>query len=167
MVDFFDISLSDTRVALIRFATGVNLLSRLTQHYTKSSLKYLVSRVGYTGGYTAIGPALATAEEGVFRTGAGARPLSQGIPRVLILMTDGKSNVGVSPEIPADRLKASGVNIFVIGVGGGLRINELQEISSRPLRDHLYELENFDDYAALVNRMRAVSCDGKTATECM
>lgn len=162
MIDFFNISRDDTQVALVRFATKVNFLFPFTFYRSRSSLRNAVSRVDYTGGYTATGPALDIAHNYVFSRYYGARPSSDGVPRVLVLMTDGKSNVGVSPEIPAAALKASGVSIFVIGVGSNLDEGELRDIASTPLSDHLYRLRNFNDYAALVNRMRSVSCDGKT-----
>eukprot|EP00117_Sycon_ciliatum_P011161 scpid2447/ scgid12756/ Protocadherin Fat 4; Cadherin family member 14; FAT tumor suppressor homolog 4; Fat-like cadherin protein FAT-J len=159
MIDFFDVSLADTRVSLVRFASYVHRQFSFTAYTSRSSLRWAVNRVGYTGGYTAIGPALQVAHTQMFVKSNGVRPLSEGVPRVLILMTDGRANVGVRPGIPAEALKRSGINIFVIGVGSRLNISELQNISSRPLSDHLYQLERFDDYAALVNRMRSVSCD--------
>ena len=103
------------------------------------------------GGTRPTGPALQVAHRQVFRSYYGVRPLSDGVPRVIVLLTDGRSNVGVLPHLPAADLKAAGVNIFVIGVGAHIDRNELRRIASAPADDHTFLLKDFNSYGPLVN----------------
>lgn len=163
VIDFFNISSSASRVALVRFSSYVQTMFSLGTHSNKRSLQRAVSAIGYTGGYTATGPALQATHKQVFQTFGrrGARPRDQGVPRVVVLLTDGRSNVGVRPFLPARDLQADGVNIFVVGVGALIDRNELRSIASAPTDRHTFLLRDFDEYASLVNQMRAVSCDGE------
>ena len=58
---------------------------------------------------TASGPSLERAQT-LFRS---SRPNAK---KVIFFLTDGRSNRGVAPHIPAGVLKKSGVEIFVLGM---------------------------------------------------
>jgi hypothetical protein len=49
---------------------------------------------------------------------------------VVFVVTDGKSNRGPNPAIPAGKLKASGVNMFAAGVTNNIQRSELLSIAS-------------------------------------
>ncbi|XP_013421493.1 uncharacterized protein LOC106181593 isoform X2 [Lingula anatina] len=74
------------------------------------------------GSATATGPALQLAKT---EMNAKSRP---GNVRVVWVITDGKSNSGVKPKIPADDLRANGVTVCVVGVGNSVNDVELNQI---------------------------------------
>ena len=49
-------------------------------------------------------------------SGLGARPISSGVPRIAVILTDGKSN-GRNALPYATRLKEEGVIVFSVGIG--------------------------------------------------
>ena len=61
---------------------------------------------------TATGPSLQKAQAIFSSTTSGARSSAK---KVIFLLTDGRSNRGVKPKIPADQLKGSGTEIYVLG----------------------------------------------------
>jgi hypothetical protein len=86
--------------------------------------------------------------------------LPPGIPKVLLLLTDGYSN-GIKPLQPADQLRDLGVSIFSIGVGPSVSQSELKEIASDPDSDYVFTLSSFNQLASFVDRVSSVSCSGK------
>ena len=84
----------------------------------------------------------------------------QGIPKVTVLLTDGYSN-GRKVGGPARQLRALGVNIFAIGVGRYVNPAELNTIASDPDNTHVFRMSSFNDLAGWVDKLSAVSCDGK------
>ena len=84
----------------------------------------------------------------------------QGIPKVTVLLTDGYSN-GRAVGRPANLLRNLGVNIFSIGVGHYVNPAELSAIASDPDSTHVFRLNSFNDLSGWVDKLSAVSCDGK------
>lgn len=84
----------------------------------------------------------------------------QGIPKVTVLLTDGYSN-GRAVGGPARELRNLGVNIFSIGVGHYVNPAELKAIASDPDSTHVFRLNSFNDLSGWVDKLSAVSCDGK------
>ncbi|CAI7989860.1 Heat shock factor protein 1 [Geodia barretti] len=78
--------------------------------------------------------ALLTVRASVFTDSGGARPPTSGFPRVLILITDGRSNIDEELTVPSARaLDRDGVVVFAVGIGKRrIRIEELREVASRP-----------------------------------
>jgi hypothetical protein len=78
--------------------------------------------------------ALLTVRESIFTDSGGARPPTSGFPRVLILITDGRSNIDEELTVPSARaLHRDGVVVFAVGIGKKrTRIEELREVASRP-----------------------------------
>lgn len=96
-----------------------------------SSIKYsslLQTFSRYTGGATATGPALRYVRNNlIFSAAAGAR---NGAKKVVFVLTDGKSNIGIKPYIPAAQLRARRVIMFALGVTNNIRQSELLSIAS-------------------------------------
>ena len=83
-----------------------------------------------------------------------------GIPKVLLLLTDGYSN-GIEPHRPASRLRDLGVSIFSISVGRAVSILELNGIASDPDKDYVLRLSSFNQLPNFVDKVRSMLCSGK------
>ncbi len=71
-------------------------------------------RPGITGENTALGDALALAA----RRALGGRDAPGGAGRLVVLLTDGRSNAGAVPtEVAADAARALGVRVHTVGIG--------------------------------------------------
>ena len=79
----------------------------------------------------------------VFTLEGGARSADVAIPRVAVVITDGRSNINASLTIPsALALREGGTTVYSVGVGGELNMDELLAIASSP--DNVQLLEGFD-----------------------
>ena len=106
---------------------------------------YFFNNYRYTNGRTSTGNALERVRtQLIFNTNSGAR---ENTNKIIFVITDGKSNLGIDPIIPAAKLKESdNVTIVALGVTNKINQTELQAIASSPA--HVFHLKNF---AALKN----------------
>ena len=115
MVKQLHIGSSATRVALVTYSSVARVEFDLSSHTSKSGLLSAISRVKLIGGLTATGDALALALTAVL---SKARA---GVPKIVILITDGIWNYGTNPIKEAAKLKASGVTLFTVGIGSDIK----------------------------------------------
>ncbi|OBS66558.1 hypothetical protein A6R68_04890 [Neotoma lepida] len=106
-------------------------------------------------GDTNTGLALAYAKEQLFAEVAGAR---QGVPKVLVWVTDGGSSDPVGP--PMQELKDLGVTIFIVSTGRG-NLLELLAAASPPAEKHLHFVD-VDDLHIIAPELRDSITEGLT-----
>jgi len=161
VVNFYDISPEGTRVSVIRFSSGAEIAFNFDDHNSLQQVTTAIRRIRYRGGWTHTGVALHLAEQAFSNpSSSGARPLSAGIPRVVILITDGRSNHFSITE-PAVRLRSAGVAVYSIGVGN-YYLAELQFIASDPDNDHVFLLRSYTDAAFFTQLLRGTACDSES-----
>ncbi|KAM9010969.1 collagen alpha-3(VI) chain isoform 7-T7 [Ara ararauna] len=105
----------------------------------------------YVGGGTRTGKGLEYLIENHLTKAAGSRA-SEGVPQVIIVLTDGRSQDDVA--LPSSVLKSAHVNLFAIGVQDAVE-GELQEIAAEPFDTHLFNLENFTALHGIVGDLVA------------
>ena len=95
----------------------------------------------------------------------GARDLSEGVPRVAVVLTDGKSIVdgqsATGPTIAAGAaLKADGVSVYSVGLGEDVSEDELKGIASDPVDEHFFPMgANWRSLLPeYVSRMSTLTC---------
>ena len=159
VVDFFNIGETGTHVAVVTYESSTHLEFKLDKFVTKSDLRKAIDRVDYNGLLTYTGEALEFVKKYVFTESAGMRA-DIGIPKVLVLLTDGHSN-GREVFNPANELRNAGVSIFSIGVGSSVSEKELKDIASDPDDDYVFRLSTFNELSKWVDRLSSVSCSGK------
>ena len=159
VVDFFNIGTSGTHVAVVTYDTTTHKQFQLDKYHTKSEMRNAVDDVAYHGYLTYTGEALDYVRKNIFTQRAGMRT-DPGIPKVLVLMTDGHSN-GIDVFGPAENLRDLGVSIFSIGVGSGASVAELNATATDPNENYVFQLDSFNDLANWVDRLSSVSCSGK------
>ena len=160
VVSFYDISTNGTRVAMVSFSSGANVEFNFDDYSTLQELQRAIRGIHYSGGYTFTALALDLATE-LFNdsSSSGARPVSAGIPRVVVLITDGRSN-RYSITQPAIDLHAAGVTVYSIGIGN-YDIDELRFIASDPHADHVFLLESYTAAVFFTQVLRGTTCDSK------
>ena len=108
----------------------------------------------YNGGGTATGRAISFMISDLFGQVNASRHLNESVPRVGIVMTDGKSGDIVIG--PAEAARAAGITLFAIGIGSGIDESELKEIGN----NNVYLVDDFD----VVNNIRSLisqsACEG-------
>jgi Ca-activated chloride channel family protein len=108
--EFLDLRLKD-RIGIIIFSEKAFTLLPLTTDYNLTTKMVNEIKVGFLGSGTNIGDALGLA------IGRAAYSLADN--KVIILLTDGVSNVGsMTPLQSAEEARRQGVKVYTIGVGG-------------------------------------------------
>lgn len=160
VVNFFDVGPDQTRVGVFTFSTGARIDFDLDRHLTTRRVTRAIDNIRYRGGWTHTALALNLATQAFNNPSfSGARRPQDGIPRVVVLITDGRSNT-YSISRPARDLLASGVTVYSIGVGN-VDVNELRFIASNPDSEHVFLLRSFNDAAAFVQLLSGTTCDSK------
>jgi len=84
---------------------------------------------------------------------ANGRP---GVPRVIILMSDGQPNR--DPAQRANAIKAAGTRLLTIGVGSGINADLMRRLASSPPEDNFVFAEEFDTLLEIVDGLVVDLC---------
>jgi hypothetical protein len=114
--------------------------------------------VQYDKGSTKSSLGLETVANSVFTAEGGMRDYDAQVPRVLIMITDGKSDFGYEPGAAALALQAQGVHVFAVGVGTCYDEDELNSIASNPDDEHVFGVKSFLQMNRIVNRIASATC---------
>ncbi|XP_007437135.1 matrilin-2 [Python bivittatus] len=155
ILHFLDISPDNTRVGLIQYASTVKNEFSLKTFKKKQDIERAVKRMMYLATGTMTGLAIQYAMNIAFSESEGARPLSQNVPRVIMIVTDGRPQDPVA-EIAA-KARNSGILIFAIGVGR-VDMNTLKSIGSEPYEDHVFLVANFSQIESLTSVFQTKIC---------
>uniref|UniRef100_A0A8C6CNN4 Matrilin-3 n=1 Tax=Moschus moschiferus TaxID=68415 RepID=A0A8C6CNN4_MOSMO len=155
IIDNLDIGPADTRVAVVNYASTVKIEFHLQTHSDKQSLKRAVARITPLSTGTMSGLAIQTAMDEAFTAEAGARGPSSNIPKVAIIVTDGRPQDQVN-EVAA-RARASGVELYAVGVDRA-DMESLKMMASEPLDEHVFYVETYGVIEKLSSRFQETFC---------
>lgn len=160
VVNFFEVGGNNTRVALYTFSTGARVDLRFNANLTTQEVVSIIGQIPYRGGWTHTALALNFARiTFTYPEANGARSIVEGIPRIVILLTDGRSNTYSITQI-AKSLLDTGATVYSIGVGN-VYVPELNQIASDPDSDHVFLLNSYTDAASFVQLLSGTTCDSK------
>uniref|UniRef100_A0AC34QH72 Uncharacterized protein n=1 Tax=Panagrolaimus sp. JU765 TaxID=591449 RepID=A0AC34QH72_9BILA len=131
-VELFDIGLDRTRVGLIQYSDQIRHEFDLNQYSDKASLIQAIDSTQYLTGLTRTGAAIQHMVMEGFAERRGARPISDDVSRVAIVITDGRSQDNVTD--PAKSARNLKINTFAIGVTDHVLASELETIAGSPHR---------------------------------
>lgn len=132
-------------VGVVEFSSTVQTVSPLSDN--PATLTSAISGMTYLAQNTATDAGLQAAESML----AGGRP---GVPKVVVVMTDGAYNIGANPAIRAAAMRAAGTNIFAVGVGSGIVTARLLDLAGTP--DNVFQIANFGDLEATFQQILTV-----------
>nr|AAL17974.1 proximal thread matrix protein 1 [Mytilus galloprovincialis] len=145
-----------SQFGVVQFSQGVKTAFPLNKFKTKEDIKKgIQDMVPRNGGQTEIGTGLKHVRENSF-SGAegGGNPDKQ---KIVILMTDGKSNAGAPPQHEAHKLKAEGVTVIAIGIGQGFVKTELEQIAT--MKNYVLTTNSFSELSTLLKLVIDLACE--------
>ncbi|XP_074919225.1 matrilin-2 isoform X7 [Chelonoidis abingdonii] len=155
ILQFLDISPDITRVGLIQYGSTVKHEFSLKTFRRKHDVERAVKRMMHLATGTMTGLAIQYALNIAFSESEGARPLSQNVPRIIMIVTDGRPQDPVA-EVSA-KARNSGILIFAIGVGR-VDMNTLKSIGSEPHEEHVFLVANFSQIETLTSAFQTKLC---------
>lgn len=99
--------------------------------------------------------ALKQANEVILQEESGMRPRELGIPKVVLTITDGRSNDELDTKLQADRIKKREFNLISVGIGNA-QISELLVLSSTP--NDQYYVNDFDQIYNIITEISKTTC---------
>ena len=159
----FGISPSGSRAGVVTFSYYTEHSIKLNDHTNLTSFNEAVDKIPLMGSTTRIDKALRLTQKEMFTFANGGRV---GVPKLVILLTDGSQTQDAGAEDPgdvADELRKEGVDILVVGIGKGVNETELRRIAGGEA--NAISAASFDELVAgdFVKRVKDKTCTtGKT-----
>eukprot|EP00038_Savillea_parva_P025702 m.49022 g.49022 ORF g.49022 m.49022 type:complete len:1684 (-) comp7070_c0_seq1:3358-8409(-) len=142
------------RVAVTAFATNVTVVTTFSTGQNKTNVQNAVSALVQPGGGTRTSTAIAYVDNNIFVAAAGMR---SGVERLLVVITDGTSNLGFNPTTAAAALRTQkDVRVLAIGVGSLVDGTELQNIATSS--SDVYRVSDFSALSAVVDNISSTVC---------
>nr|XP_015825821.2 collagen alpha-1(XII) chain isoform X3 [Nothobranchius furzeri] len=152
LVNSFDIGPNKIQISLVQYSRDPHTEFALNTHHDINAVVKAVRTFPYRGGSTNTGKAMTYVRERIFVTARGAR---ENIPRVMVLITDGKSSDSFKDA--ATKLRNIDVEIFAVGVKDAVR-SELEAIANPPADNHVFEVEDFDAFQRISKELTQSIC---------
>ncbi|CAO2589273.1 Cartilage matrix protein [Lemmus lemmus] len=155
VIESLDVGPNATRVGLINYASTVKPEFPLRAHSSKASLLQAVRRIQPLSTGTMTGLALQYAITKALSDAEGGRAKSPDISKVVIVVTDGRPQDSVRDV--STRARASGIELFAIGVG---RVDKatLRQIASEPQDEHVDYVESYNVIEKLSKKFQEAFC---------
>uniref|UniRef100_A0A0K0DXB5 Phosphoglycerate mutase (2,3-diphosphoglycerate-independent) n=1 Tax=Strongyloides stercoralis TaxID=6248 RepID=A0A0K0DXB5_STRER len=149
-VELFDISPSQTRVGFIQYSDQIKHELDLGSKESRDDVINAIKNTKYLTGLTRTGQAIEHVVENIYNDKTGnARPLNTGVSRIIIVITDGRSQDNVTE--PARIAANKDINMFAVGVTDHVLDKELLEIANNK-KDRVFKVTGFKE---LNNRLRS------------
>ncbi|KAM9852581.1 matrilin-2-like [Aulostomus maculatus] len=163
LLQFLEVGPDSTRVGLLQYGSVVQNEFSLSTYSTKAELEQAVKNMKHLATGTMTGLAIQYTMETAFTEAEGARPAKLHIPRIAMIVTDGRPQDLVE-EIAAQARQA-GIQIFAIGVGR-VDMSTLKAIGSEPHAEHVHLVANFSQIETLISVFQSKLCtDGAKMCE--
>lgn len=157
LLQFLEVGPDATRVGLLQYGSVVQNEFSLNTFTTKAEVEQAVRNMKHLATGTMTGLAIQYTMETAFSEAEGARPANLHIPRISMIVTDGRPQDTVE-EIAAEAREA-GIQIFAIGVGR-VDMNTLKAIGSEPHSEHVHLVANFSQIESLISVFQSKLCGG-------
>ncbi|XP_060568705.1 cartilage matrix protein-like [Ruditapes philippinarum] len=136
ITSFFDIG--KTRVGMITFSNNSVVQFYLDQYSTQEDIRRAILSVQTLGGLTYTNLALKTTRYEMFSAEHGSR---RDVAHICMVITDGVSRYPRQTAVEASLLHQAGIDVFAIGVGDEIDVNELHAIASKP--QYVFEVNGY------------------------
>uniref|UniRef100_A0A8C6HTH6 Matrilin 4 n=1 Tax=Mus spicilegus TaxID=10103 RepID=A0A8C6HTH6_MUSSI len=136
-----DVGLNATRVGVIQYSSQVQSVFPLGAFSRREDMERAIRAVVPLAQGTMTGLAIQYAMNVAFSEAEGARPSAERVPRVLVIVTDGRPQDRVA-EVAA-QARARGIEIYAVGVQRA-DVGSLRTMASPPLDQHVFLVESFD-----------------------
>ncbi|XP_029928309.1 matrilin-2-like [Myripristis murdjan] len=162
LLQFLGVGPDATRVGLLQYGSEVQNEFSLNTYSTRAEVEQAVRNMEHLATGTMTGLAIQYTMETAFTEAKGARPVSLHIPRIAMVVTDGRPQDSV--EVIAAQARQAGIQIFAIGVGR-VDMKTLRAIGSEPHSEHVYLVANFSQMETLISVFQSKLCGGSDMCE--
>ncbi|XP_062058356.1 matrilin-4 isoform X1 [Lepus europaeus] len=141
LVRSLDVGPNATRVGVIQYSSQVQSVFPLGAFSRREDMERALRTLVPLAQGTMTGLAIQYAMNVAFSVAEGARPPEERVPRVAVIVTDGRPQDRVA-EVAA-QARARGIEIYAVGVQRA-DVGSLRAMASPPLDEHVFLVESFD-----------------------
>jgi uncharacterized protein YegL len=141
-VDAFDLDGGKSRISTVKYSLffRITLLNSLEKGTTSAAAKKAILDTNYGSGGTATGTAMQYAKDKILNTARGEAE------QVVIVFTDGKTNMGDKPGPVGDKMREAGIHVVAVGVTDEVDQEELTAIAGTD-KDNIFHIQDFASLA--------------------
>lgn len=161
ILEFLDVGPEATRVGLLQYGSVVQNEFFLRDFQRKSDMQKAVDEMIQLASGTMTGLAIEYTMNVAFSEAEGARSPDANVPRMAMVVTDGRPQDTVH-EVAASA-RSAGIEIFAIGVGR-VDMTTLLAIGSEPHAEHVFLVANFSQIETLTSVFQSKICGGETTS---
>eukprot|EP01102_Stenamoeba_stenopodia_P022245 TRINITY_DN91_c0_g1_i2.p1 TRINITY_DN91_c0_g1~~TRINITY_DN91_c0_g1_i2.p1 ORF type:complete len:349 (-),score=88.79 TRINITY_DN91_c0_g1_i2:938-1984(-) len=157
----FQVSENAAHVGVVQFAMSYDTEVVVPLTGDLSVLEKGLLNMTKIGGGTNIAQGIDDAQDQIASAGR------QGVPHVMIIITDGKEDDPGDPENPvvaAGNAKLAGTFIFGIGVGYDVDVGAMQQIVSSPYQSYYFPVSSYQNLTAVLQKTVLSVCHPTTST---
>ncbi|XP_066540108.1 collagen alpha-6(VI) chain [Hoplias malabaricus] len=154
LVESFDVGADMVRIGLVQYGNSVRTEFFLNSYTSKEEIVQYINTLPYMGGGTKTGMGLNFLLTNHFNEAAGSRA-KQGVPQIVVVITDGQSQDNVAPY--AQELRQKGIVIYAIGIKDA-DMDQLEEIATEPYDQHIYSVSDFTALQSISQSFIQVLC---------
>jgi uncharacterized protein with von Willebrand factor type A (vWA) domain len=162
VISNLEIGVEKTMVGALSWSDSVDVDFHLDDHISRRELYQAVNSITYVGNVTYTSQALSKARLEMFNS--NLRPRSLKPQNVLIVITDGNSNVHPERTAPeAVLLHQSGIYVMTVSIGTMANQTELAAIATRvsnPSYPTMFSATSQNDLDSLADRIPSAFCEG-------
>lgn len=153
-----DLDSGNIRVGIVSYSTAVHVEFQMNSYSSSPDIMTAIDNIPYRYGSTNTADGLRTMRSEMYTAANGDR---DGVPDIVIILTDGVSNINSRRTIPeAVRARERGIHIYAVGIG--LRdTRELDAMATPPASENSFNVQSFDELAALTDKVFQAFCPGK------
>jgi Mg-chelatase subunit ChlD len=141
-----------SRVSIITFGNSATVHFNLNQFNSKQAVLDATS-INYQGGSTNTAAGLAAMKDQFAQYGRN------GVAKVGIVITDGRSDDFMRTTKEAETIRNSGVTLLVVGVGSQPQAPELAAIASNPTRHNILNVTSYSQFDTVRNQLQSALCN--------
>ncbi|KAJ7406484.1 Cartilage matrix protein [Willisornis vidua] len=141
IISNLDVGPNATRVGVIQYSSQVQNIFSLKTFFTWADMEKAINSIIPLAQGTMTGLAIQYVMNVAFTTHEGARPPHKKIPRIAIIVTDGRPQDRVT-EV-ATQARNAGIEIYAVGIQRA-DMNSLRAMASPPLEEHVFLVESFE-----------------------
>ncbi|CAG2220945.1 COL6A [Mytilus edulis] len=158
-VNRFSIGSTRTQFSVVTFSNTVNNEFSLNEYPNKHRLINAIDNIPYRQGVTNTHLALEFVTQNSFLSANGGR---SNIKKIVIILTDGKSEIPVQTKKAAEQLHLLGAQVISVGIGSGVDTLEITGIASD--KQNVVKVENFDELTTIEAQIQNAACQDTSDT---
>ena len=155
IVESFEVSLEGTRVGVLTFGNKPSKQFDLGRYENEADLKAAIGEIKQSRGTTNTADALHRV-----RTHFFGHNVRDGVMKIVIVITDGRSDDPDATAHQAALARQAGMHIFAIGVGRNVDHDELEAIASRPTGSSIFTVDTFRALHQIKTLLAKRTCEG-------